>query len=190
MSKVYKASNDSYTEADIDPKKAVGIWHHRYLAKPGLRTHNTEHLQAFYYYSYMAQENKFDYVVLSGKRTNSGREEAIIITRNCANKGKQLSESGYSPLPRKPYDNKANICKGDIRVPTLEEPKHYEDLPELPIAKPTVKIEAKPHEDELLALIDCITGEGNRAKAFRAIARYLIQESINIDEEEKEKENG
>jgi hypothetical protein len=37
-------------------------------------------------------------------------------------------------------------------------------------------------------LIDCITGTGNRAKAFRAIARYLIQESINMDEEEKERE--
>lgn len=183
---VYKPSTDSYVEENIDPKKAVGIWHHRYLAKEGMRTHNPEHLQGLHYYSHLASVAGYDYVVLSDKRTNSGREEAVIVTAKCVNMGKKLIESGYAPAPRKPYDNIAKICKGDIRIPTEEEPRFYKDLPELPVSKPVDISKANPHEDELLALIDCITGEGNKAKAFRAIARYLIREAISIEEEGSE----
>ena len=61
MGKLYKAGADSYTEQDIDPLKAVGIWHHRYLAKEGLRTHNPDHLQAFFYYSQLAKQAGYDY---------------------------------------------------------------------------------------------------------------------------------
>ena len=183
---VYKASTDSYSEDNIDPKKAVGIWHHRYLAKDGLRTHNPEHLQGLYYYSHLAFVAGYDYVVLSDKRTNSGREEAVLLTVHCANKGRKLIESGYSPAPRKPYDNIAKICKGDLRIPSEEESRFYKDLPERITEKPCEKQKTETHEDELLALIDCITGEGDKAKAFRAIARYLIREAINIDEEGSE----
>jgi hypothetical protein len=188
MEKLYKAGADSYVERDIDPKKAVGIWHHRYLAKEGLRTHNPEHLQGLHYYSQLAYVAGYDYVVLSDKRTNSGREEAVLITKHCVNKGVKLIASGYAPAPRKPYDNIAKICKGDMRIPTEEEPRFYKDLPELTVA-PKAKDEPaclSTHEDEVLALIDCLTGTGNKAKALRAIARYLIKEAINIEQEEGE----
>jgi hypothetical protein len=187
-STIYKASTDSYSGNTNDLKKMVGTWQVRGLSKQGLKTHDSERLMAFYYYAYQSSLSGYDYVVLSDKRTNSGREEAVLSTTKCVSFGKKLCESGYAPSQRKAYDHPAKLCKGDFRTPTLEEPKYYADLPELPVAKPVVKSDTNPHEDELLALIDCITGTGNRAKAFRAIARYLIQESINMDEEEKERE--
>ena len=188
MGKLYKAGADSYTEKNIDPLKAVGIWHHRYLAKEGLRTHNPDHLQAFFYYSQLARQAEYDYVVLSDKRTNSGREEAVKITSRIANKGKMLIDAGYAPSPRKAYDHTAKICKGDMRIPAETEPRHIDDLPDVPTAK-NISSPAclNAHEDELLALIDCLTGEGDKAKAFRAIARYLIKEAITMEQEEGDK---
>ena len=187
---VYKASEDSYTGSVLKPGKNVGVWQLRSLSKAGLKTHDADRLMAFYYYAYQTALCGFDYVVLSSKRTNSGREEAVIVTSKCVNMGKKLSESGYSPITRKAYDHVAKLCKNDFRVPDIEEPKYYAHLPELIKEQPCDKKVVETHEDELMALIDCITGEGNRSKAFRAIARYLIREAINIEEEEKEKENG
>lgn len=183
---VYKPSTDSYTGSVLKPEKNVGVWQLRSLSKSGLKTHDADRLMAFYYYAYQTALCGFDYVVLSSKRTNSGREEAVIVTNKCVNMGKKLSESGYSPSTRKAYDHVAKLCKNDFRVPDIEEPKYYAHLPELPVSKPVDISKANPHEDELLALIDCITGEGNKAKAFRAIARYLIKEAISIEEEGSE----
>ena len=186
---VYKASTDSYSGKNIDFGKMVGTWQVRGLSKRGLKTHDADRLMAFYYYSYQASVVGCDYVILSGKRTNSRREEAVVLTAKCVAFGHKLFESGYSPSPRKAYDHPSKLCKGDLLVPELEAPTKYADLPVLPVVSVVDKSKANPHEDELMALIDCITGEGNRAKTFRAIARYLIQESINIDEEGSE-ENG
>lgn len=185
---VYKPSADSYSQ-DVDMTKMIGTWQVGGLSKKGLKTHETDRLQAFYYYSYLANIAQCDYVVLSGKRTNSGRDEAVIITTKCINSGKKLFEAGYQPRARKAYDHPSNLCKEDLRIPEPGEPHRYAHLPELVTEEPCKADPLETHEDELLALIDCITGEGNKAKAFRAIARYLIREAINIEEKGSE-ENG
>lgn len=181
---VYKAGADSYSGKMTDLKKMVGTWQLTGLSKAGLKTHDSDRVMAFYYYAYQASLSGYDYVVLSDKRTNSGREEAIKITTKCIAFGKHLCESGYAPTARKPYDHPAKVCKDDIRIPREWDTTYYADLPELPVIKPIDKSQTKQKEDELLALIDCLTveGTGDRAKAFRAIARFLIQESINLDE--------
>lgn len=188
---VYKAGTDSYSGKTIDLKKMVGTWQLTGLSKSGLKTHDSDRLMAFYYYSHQAGLSGYDYVILSEQRTNSGRPEAVKTTTQMLSAGRKLCESGYVPTSRKTYDHLAKICKGDCRIPSLEDPKAYADLPEFPVVKPVDKSQTKQKEEELLALIDCLTveGTGDRAKAFRAIARFLIQESINLDESSALKED-
>jgi len=181
MNKLYKASTDSYGGKEVNIKKMVGTWQLTELSKKGLKTHDSDRLMALCYYAYQANALGYDYVVMSEKRTNSGREEAVLLTAKIISFGKQLLEAGYVPAVRKTYDNPSKICKGDVRVPQSEEPKKYSDLPELKIAKTLDDKIIETHEDELLSLIDCMTGEGNKSKAFRAIARYLTKEAINIE---------
>ena len=181
---VYKAGTDSYSGKTIDLKKMAGTWQLTALSKSGLKTHDSDRVMAFYYYAYQASQSGYDYVIMSDKRTNSGREEAIKVTAKCIAFGKKLCESGYAPTARKTYDHMAKVCKDDIHIPREWDTTYYADLPEFPVVKPVDKSQTKQKEDELLALIDCLTveGTGDRAKAFRAIARFLVQEAINLDE--------
>ena len=176
---LYKPTGESYSGAKVDPKKSIGVWQLRQLQRDGFKTHDSERLMAFYYCCYFAKKEGFDYVVLSASRTNSGRAEAVKVTSRCANTGEKLAIAGYAPTPREAYDHPSKICFGDVFIPQEPLPKKYNSLP----AYNPESERKEAHEDELLALIDCVTGKGDKAKAFRAIARFLVGEAINLEQD-------
>lgn len=182
---VYKAGPDSYSGKINNLNKMVGTWQITGLSKAGLKTHDSDRLMAFYYYAYQASMLGYDYVIMSGKRTNSGRNEAVKTTAVNIKAGERLYKSGYCPAFRKPYDHPAKICKDDMSVPCEGSPKNYCNIPEFVKESESNNQLSDVHEDELMALIDCLTGEGDRAKAFRAMARYLVKEAIQIENEVK-----
>lgn len=128
---VYKPADDSYKGLSIEERAGLsGTRQLMALTKKGLKNNDGEAVKLFHLAAFKASLLGYNYVLLSKRRTNSGRLEAVRIGGSYSiHLGQKLAQEGYRPQSRSLGTPRGTLCTGDVSIPQDTMPRNYDDLP-------------------------------------------------------------